>query len=143
VTYVGKTESSLWRRNQVHYTNIEKFLYHFFDLSTFESQEVLNFAFIPLYESHEKKETKETKEQMKKAMWLFYAPIANELVEYIRKIEGAIQIHLWRKMETRKYLVTPVSDWSLRGYVIKNDFESNDRILGFEPENRVIETPPE
>ena len=140
VIYVGKADpTSVWSRNKQHYRNIKKFSWAFFDWKGFENRDDLDVTFIPNYDDKSESETKRDPAQLIERLSLFYAPYSGD--ENISGIEGAIQIHLWRNMATRKYLITPISNYSLRDKIIENDFDCKDTILGFNGGNRVIRTP--
>jgi hypothetical protein len=145
VTYVGKADAtSIWQRNQQHYRNISKFLSVFFDWKRFDTQSDLDVTFIPNYDDKLEREAGKDREELRRRINLFYAPVSedkNSEEKNIRGIEGAIQIHLWRNMATRRYLITPISNYSLRDKVIENVFDSKEVILGFEGEKGIIRTP--
>jgi hypothetical protein len=142
VSYVGKAASmSIWKRNQQHYGNIRNFLWALFDWQKFKTQGDLDVIFIPNYDDRLETEIKRNSEELIDRINLFYAPVPADAHKEIGGIEGAIQIHLWRNMATRKYLITPISNYSLRDKVIENVFEPKQVVLGFDGERRVIRTP--
>ena len=140
VIYVGKAApTSIWKRNRHHYENINSFSYALFDWKKIDTHGDLDVTFIPNYDDKLQRKFEADPAELIRRIRLFYAPVLNE--ENIRGIEGAIQIHLWRNMATRKYLITPISNYGLKGFVLKNEFDSKDVILGLEGEKRIIRTP--
>lgn len=142
VSYVGKAASmSILKRNQQHYGNIRNFLCALFDWQKFKTQGDLDVTFIPNYDDTLEREIEKDSEELIKRIKVFYALVPADVHKDIGGIEGAIQIHLWRNMATRKYLITPISNYGLRDKMIENEFDSKEVILGFDADRRIIRTP--
>lgn len=64
-----------------------------------------------------------------------------DAIDYdLKGLEGAIQLHLWRYADTRKFLLTGVSTYRLRNCVIRNGFQVG-HVLGLMDSRSTIITP--
>lgn len=120
ITYVGISDDSIIERNKTHLSktkNGECTLFNFKDKD-------INFDIIycSAYLSFEDK--KKYVEPNIKTCKLFYATHTKEkfITDFgkmtkkrvLLPLEGALQFELWRKEESRKYLITSVSNYSLK-----------------------------
>lgn len=141
IVYVGKANNIATRLCQEVGTinNGLSTLFNITDDSENWTDENLDCKYLPNYSNWDD-DAKALAETNKEHLYIFYSAIEinDETPDLNMQVEGAIQIHLWRKTETRKYLITGVSSWNLRNAIIHNHFPADITIIGLD---RTIETP--
>lgn len=152
INYVGETENINHRLTN-HYKLTWSGKYSLLEFNRKEI-DIIHYGEHDLYNINLYKDKAYFSEKMKAAIqnnlnnqFIFYAepeyqkPLKNfDGKNELKAIEGAIQIHLYRKHETRQYILTPVSSYKLFNYTIINDFSNlkNKTIKGLE---EYIKTP--
>jgi hypothetical protein len=140
VTYVGKADDTVEARLVQHVAYIRggrASLFALHESATVCRDEDFRQAYIPEYDSPPDEELKRLIDVNMKSTYVVatakkdWAAVNNGEVRTM-DVEGAIQIHLRRQPESRKYLMTGVSSYALRDVVLHNTFHKGVRVLGLE-----------
>jgi hypothetical protein len=133
IVYVGKAASIL-QRLQAEKSEIKNGSASLFGIGTGSPFEVV---YCPGYHGQC---TEEVIQANLTGIRILYAIPGGSWHSRVKDIEGAIQIHLWRKPETRQFLITGVSSWNLRDVTIENTFSESFHLHGI-TDGMSIETP--
>ena len=121
VVYIGKADSIIDRQGQ-HAYMLEHKRYSLVNVNSFRAGKGLDIMWIPDYGMGEP-DNKLVQSNID-AFTVYFAKV-KEVPPLI--VEGALQVHFWRKMDTRRFLLTQkISGWSYRGKIrneIPNDIK--------------------
>ena len=135
ITYVGKADSIAVRQVQ-HLRMMNHRRSSLINIERFGQTSDIDITYIPDY-SNEALFTNDALQSNLQSTKVFFSSVPDDHIIDTELIEGALQIHLWQRMETRKYLLGTkmVSSWRYRGLIQSNlDRLHPSRILGIEPE---------
>lgn len=107
IIYVGECLSFQLRQKE-HYTYYDKFRYSLFEIENGE----LNIKYIPDYDSPDDFQT--LKEELKNKIYVICGEFENKPFCSFKEVEGAIINFLYRKSETRKFLLNTRTNYVLR-----------------------------
>jgi hypothetical protein len=117
ILYVGKP-SELKSRLVQEKKEIEKGQSVLVEFDRFS--EMLTSKYIPTYHDPQRHDLSRLVEEMKKLIVVFVATVPDDFDPAM--IEGALQIFLLSRSDTRRYLLTGPSSYALRGVTIQNNF---------------------
>jgi hypothetical protein len=84
------------------------------------SSKMMTSKHIPTYHDPQRQDLSRLVEEMKKLIVVFVATVPDEYDPAM--IEGALQIFLLSRSDTRKYLLTGPNSYALQGVTIQNNF---------------------
>lgn len=132
IYYVGQSYNMV-NRNIQHKRDFTNKRWTLFKRETDKSGNLtgLEFAFIPGIDNFGEEESKLAQQNIHET-WVFLGKFLNEHNYRYEAIEGAIQLYLLRKADTRKFMVTCVSEYTFRSFINYKFRDSNLKVFGLE-----------